>query len=108
MLFSGISGSYGISFDTDFDPRIIPLLDRGVTYVVGHIRGGGEMVSPHFFYISSHKNEISQERRNLAVWISIIPGTDVVRRWEIPEEDEHVQRFHRMRRESDHDWSYFP
>lgn len=36
-------GSYGICIDPGFDRRILPLLDRGVTYVIAHIRGGGEM-----------------------------------------------------------------
>lgn len=36
-------GSYEISIDPDFRSTILPLLDRGVTYVIAHIRGGGEM-----------------------------------------------------------------
>merc|ERR1719203_1102016 len=36
-------GSYEISIDPDFRSSILPLLDRGVTYVIAHIRGGGEM-----------------------------------------------------------------
>ena len=36
-------GSYGICIDPGFDRRILPYLDRGVTYVIAHIRGGGEM-----------------------------------------------------------------
>eukprot|EP00462_Mataza_sp_D1_P020413 CAMPEP_0175147498 /NCGR_PEP_ID=MMETSP0087-20121206/16029_1 /TAXON_ID=136419 /ORGANISM="Unknown Unknown, Strain D1" /LENGTH=766 /DNA_ID=CAMNT_0016432701 /DNA_START=52 /DNA_END=2352 /DNA_ORIENTATION=- len=36
-------GSYEISIDPDFRHTILPLLDRGVTYVIAHIRGGGEM-----------------------------------------------------------------
>ncbi|MBL8910442.1 MAG: S9 family peptidase [Archangium sp.] len=36
-------GSYGTSFDTEFDPTLFPLLDRGVVYAIAHIRGGGEL-----------------------------------------------------------------
>mmetsp|Transcript_9927 Transcript_9927/g.10031 ORF Transcript_9927/g.10031 Transcript_9927/m.10031 type:complete len:772 (+) Transcript_9927:26-2341(+) len=36
-------GSYGICVDPSFDFKRISALDRGVVYVVAHIRGGGEM-----------------------------------------------------------------
>jgi oligopeptidase B len=36
-------GSYGISIDMFFNSNIFSLVDRGVTYAVAHIRGGGEM-----------------------------------------------------------------
>ncbi|CAL6423731.1 unnamed protein product [Bathycoccus prasinos] len=36
-------GSYGISNDPAFDRSVVPLLDRGVTIAVAHIRGGGEL-----------------------------------------------------------------
>ena len=36
-------GSYGISLDLWFSSNIFSLVDRGVTYAVAHIRGGGEM-----------------------------------------------------------------
>jgi oligopeptidase B len=36
-------GSYGISLDMWFSSNIFSLVDRGVTYAVAHIRGGGEM-----------------------------------------------------------------
>ena len=35
--------SYGASMDPVFDYKRIPLLDRGLVYCIGHIRGGGEM-----------------------------------------------------------------
>jgi oligopeptidase B len=35
-------GSYGISIDPAFSAARLPLLDRGVTYAIAHIRGGGE------------------------------------------------------------------
>ena len=35
-------GSYGISYDPYFDPRLLPWLDRGGVLVVAHVRGGGE------------------------------------------------------------------
>lgn len=36
-------GSYEISIDPAFSPARIGLLDRGVQFVVAHVRGGGEM-----------------------------------------------------------------
>ena len=36
-------GSYGISIDPTFSASRVSLLDRGVIYAIGHIRGGGEL-----------------------------------------------------------------
>jgi oligopeptidase B len=36
-------GSYGLSMDPDWSPIVVSLLDRGMVYAVGHIRGGQEM-----------------------------------------------------------------
>jgi len=36
-------GSYGISIPPTFSSARLSLLDRGVIYVIGHIRGGGEL-----------------------------------------------------------------
>ncbi|OQR98719.1 serine protease family S09A [Achlya hypogyna] len=36
-------GSYEICIDPTFSATTLPLLDRGVIYVIAHIRGGGEM-----------------------------------------------------------------
>ena len=33
-------GSYGNTVDPDFDSKIIPLLNRGWIYAIGHVRGG--------------------------------------------------------------------
>src|SRR5262249_9130743 len=36
-------GSYGVSISPTFSSARLPLLDRGVIYVIAHIRGGGEL-----------------------------------------------------------------
>ncbi|MHA1953105.1 MAG: S9 family peptidase [Candidatus Heimdallarchaeaceae archaeon] len=36
-------GSYGISEDTYFSPTRVSLIERGMIYVIAHIRGGGEL-----------------------------------------------------------------
>ena len=35
-------GSYGISYDPEFLPTMLPWLDRGGVFAVAHVRGGGE------------------------------------------------------------------
>ena len=39
-------GSYGISIPPTFSAGRLALLDRGVVFVIGHIRGGGELGEP--------------------------------------------------------------
>jgi oligopeptidase B len=39
-------GSYGISIPVGFSSNRLSLLDRGVIYVIAHIRGGGELGKP--------------------------------------------------------------
>ena len=36
-------GSYGICIDPGFNRTVLPYLDRGMIFVIAHIRGGGEM-----------------------------------------------------------------
>jgi len=36
-------GSYGISIDPAFSPARLVLLDRGMTFAIAHVRGGGEL-----------------------------------------------------------------
>ena len=45
MLLVGY-GSYGYPYPTGFSHSRVSLLDRGVTYAVAHIRGGGELGKP--------------------------------------------------------------
>jgi oligopeptidase B len=42
-LFLTGYGSYGYAYDINFNSNIFSMVDRGVTYSVAHIRGGGEM-----------------------------------------------------------------
>ena len=39
-------GSYGVSTSATFSSNHLSLLDRGVTFAIAHIRGGGEMGKP--------------------------------------------------------------
>jgi oligopeptidase B len=36
-------GSYGYPIDTRFTPTMVSLIERGMVYIIAHIRGGGEM-----------------------------------------------------------------
>jgi oligopeptidase B len=45
MLLVGY-GSYGYPYPTGFSHSRVSLLDRGVTYAIAHIRGGGELGKP--------------------------------------------------------------
>ncbi len=45
-LFLYAYGSYGASIPPSFSYQRLALLDRGVTFVIAHIRGGGEMGEP--------------------------------------------------------------
>jgi len=45
MLLAGY-GSYGYPYPTGFSHARVSLLDRGVTYAIAHIRGGGELGKP--------------------------------------------------------------
>lgn len=36
-------GSYGLPYDVNFSSNRLSLLDRGVVYALGHIRGGGDL-----------------------------------------------------------------
>jgi oligopeptidase B len=39
-------GSYGLGMSPSFDSSRLPLLDRGMIYVIAHIRGGNELGEP--------------------------------------------------------------
>jgi oligopeptidase B len=45
MLLSGY-GAYGIPFPIFFSSNRLSLLDRGMTFAIAHIRGGGELGKP--------------------------------------------------------------
>ena len=42
-LFLYAYGSYGIGMPPNFSPNRLSLLDRGMTYVIAHIRGGNDL-----------------------------------------------------------------
>jgi prolyl oligopeptidase len=49
-------GSYGISLTPRFDPLILPWLERGGIWAIGHVRGGGERGNDwHRSGIKEHK-----------------------------------------------------
>ncbi len=39
-------GAYGSSFDPDFSPHSVSLLERGFVVAIAHVRGGGELGEP--------------------------------------------------------------
>ena len=45
-------GAYGLTDDPYFSASRIALLDRGIVYAIGHIRGGGEVAPSFFFFFS--------------------------------------------------------
>jgi len=42
LLLTGY-GAYGFAYDVHFSSTRLSLLDRGIIYAIGHVRGGGEM-----------------------------------------------------------------
>jgi oligopeptidase B len=42
LLLDGY-GAYGSPYEIEFDPTLIPLLDRGVIFAAAHVRGGGDL-----------------------------------------------------------------
>ncbi|MHA1396611.1 MAG: S9 family peptidase [Candidatus Heimdallarchaeaceae archaeon] len=41
-------GSYGISIDPYFSSAVVSLIERGIIYVIAHVRGGGELGRPWY------------------------------------------------------------
>jgi len=50
-------GSYGISMPVNFSSNRLSLLDRGVTFAIAHIRGGGELGKPWHDAGRMHKKQ---------------------------------------------------
>ncbi len=55
LLISGY-GSYGLSYESDFDPYVISLLDRGFVFAIAHIRGGSEL-GRQWYYQGKYLNK---------------------------------------------------
>ncbi len=72
-------GSYGMPSEPAFDPKLLPLLDRGVVFVTAHVRGGGEMGRPWY--------EDGKLRRKRNTFLDFIAcARELVRRgWTTPE-----------------------
>ncbi len=41
-------GSYGVNMDPEFSSSILSLTERGIIYVISHVRGGGELGRPWY------------------------------------------------------------
>ncbi|PSR32906.1 MAG: oligopeptidase B [Sulfobacillus benefaciens] len=65
-------GSYGMSIDPNFDAKRLPLLDRGVIFVMAHVRGGAEMGQGWY-----HDGKLLQKRHTFSDFIDV--AKDLIR-----------------------------
>lgn len=65
-------GSYGMSIDPSFDAKRLPLLDRGVIFVMAHVRGGAEMGQGWY-----HDGKLLQKRHTFSDFIDV--AQDLIR-----------------------------
>ena len=65
-------GSYGMSIDPSFDAKRLPLLDRGVIYVMAHVRGGAEMGQGWY-----HDGKLLEKRHTFSDFIDV--AKDLIR-----------------------------
>ena len=67
-------GSYGCCMDPYFSALRLPLLDRGVVYVIANVRGGSEMGRSWFVAGASHVShaQLLHSSAVFPVWMSLI------------------------------------